>query len=194
MSPLSGTLCIVTIERLGRRVLLLLSSSGCCICMALIAGLSSQPENKLAMHGAIFFTFLFHFSHALGFGGIPFLYATEIAPLNMRTAINSISVGIFWAFNVLIAEITPIAFTALGWRYFVIFAGLTAFMIPFIYYFMPETAGRSLEEVDQIFTKSKSMLDAVSLARRLPRRQPVDLQGQAEVGTDCKDDQKQGHK
>jgi hypothetical protein len=139
-------------------------------CMVLVAGLSSQSENTMAMHAAVVFIFLFHFCMTAGFGGVPFLYASEIAPLSLRTTINGIGSGLFWAVGVLIAEITPIAFNALGWGYFVIFAGLNAAMIPVIYFFFPETAGHSLEEIDEIFIKSKGFLESVHVAKRLPRK------------------------
>jgi MFS family permease len=176
ISPIGGIVCILTIEGFGRRGLMLASATGNAICMALIGGLGSQPENKLAMHGAIVFTFLFHFSHALGFAGIPFLYATEIAPSNLRTAINGISVGMFWAFTVLIAEITPRALETIGWRYFIIFAGFNVCIIPLIYFLFPETAGRSLEEMDEIFTKSKHVLDPVRVARSLRQLEDLPVQ------------------
>ena len=48
-------------------------------------------------------------------------------------------------------------------------------MVPAIFYLFPETSGRSLEEIDEIFTLSKSLLDAVPTAKKLPPRQPLDL-------------------
>jgi hypothetical protein len=139
-------------------------------CMALVAGLSSQSGNGMAMHAAVVFVFLFHFCMSAGFGGVPFLYASEIAPLSQRATINGIGSGLFWAFGVMIAEITPIAFNALGWGYFVIFAALNAVMVPVIYFFFPETAGLSLEEIDTIFTKSTGFLESVHVAKRLTRK------------------------
>lgn len=150
---------------------MLASAAGNATCLALVAGLCSQPHNKHAMDGAVFFTFLFHFTYVIGFGGIPFLYATEIAPLRLRAAISGLGVATFWAFNFLMAEITPIAFDAISWRYFIIFAGLNTLMIPVIYFFFPETAGRDLEEIDEIFTLSETLLDPVRVAKRLPRGQ-----------------------
>lgn len=38
-----------------------------------------------------------------------------------------------------------------------------------VYFFFPETNGRHLEEVDEIFLQSKSIFDTVSVARHLPR-------------------------
>ena len=45
-----------------------------------------------------------------------------------------------------------------------------AFIFPCVYFFYPETAGRSLEEMDAIFTKCKSIFTVVRLARDEPKR------------------------
>ena len=45
-----------------------------------------------------------------------------------------------------------------------------AFIFPVVYFFYPETAGRSLEEMDSIFRKCHSSLTAVKVAHDEPRR------------------------
>ena len=42
--------------------------------------------------------------------------------------------------------------------------------MPVVYFFFPETAGRSLEEIDEIFAASKNAFDPVKVAQRLPRK------------------------
>ena len=45
-----------------------------------------------------------------------------------------------------------------------------AFIFPVVYFFYPETAGRSLEEMDSIFRKCHSYFTVVKVAREEPRR------------------------
>lgn len=175
VGPIGGVVCVLTIEGLGRRTLLMGSATGNAICLALIACLGSQTGNIMAAHGAVVFIFLFHFSYIIGFGGIPYLYASEISPMNLRSTISSISISISWAISILVANVTPIAFNAMGQRYFLIFSGFNAAMVPAIFYLFPETSGRSLEEIDEIFALSKSLSDAVPTAKKLPPRQSHDL-------------------
>lgn len=171
-----GILCVFTIEGFGRRFLLLSSATANTISMALVAALSSQSTNIISMHAAVVFMFIFHFSMVFGFGGVPFLYASEVAPLSLRTTINGIGSSIYWALSVLVAEITPIAFNAIPWKYFLIFACLNFAMIPVVYLFFPETAGLSLEDIDEVFIMSTGWSDSVRVAeqvhRRLNGRQP----------------------
>jgi hypothetical protein len=69
--------------------------------------------------------------------------------------------------------ITPVSFTNIKWKTYVVFAVLNAFMVPCVYFFFPETAYRSLEEMDNIFQKVKGFrgaFDVVEQARIEPRR------------------------
>lgn len=164
---------------------MLLSAVANTVCMILIAGLSSPSTNNIASHAAVVFMFLFHFSVTVGFGGIPFLYASEVAPLSLRTTINGISSAIWWGLSVLIALVTPIAFNAIGWKYFVIFAALNACMMPVVYFFFPETAGLTLEDIDEVFIMSMGALDPVRVSRNLEQRSrdpQVQRQSQQEKG------------
>lgn len=138
------------------------------------------------MRCAVFFIFLFHFSYIIGFGAIPYLYATEITPLHLRTTINSFSISMSWAVSILITLVTPIAFNGMGQTYFVIFAGCNAMMVPVIYYYFPETAGRSLEEMDKIFALSKGVRDCVKVARILPHGLINELSSEKELGDNFK--------
>ncbi|KAJ9490622.1 hypothetical protein VN97_g2620 [Penicillium thymicola] len=167
---IGGIICVYTIEGFGRRFVWLSSAATNTIAMTLVAALSSQSTNTVAMHAAAVFIFFFHISMIAGFGGIPFLYASEVAPLSLRTTINGIGSSLYWALSVLIAEVTPIAFNAIGWKYFLIFACLNFLMIPVIYLFYPETSGMSLEDIDEVFIMSTGWLDTVHVAKQLPQK------------------------
>ncbi len=149
---------------------MLFSSSSMAVCMACLTGLVSNPNNSSALKAAVFFLFLYYVVYTIGFLGIPFLYASEIAPVHLRAAVCGISTAVSWLFNFLVAEITPVAFTDIGYQYFIVYAALNAAFVPIIFFLFPETAGRSLEEMDEIFAASKSIFDPVRVARKLPHR------------------------
>lgn len=48
-------------------------------------------------------------------------------------------------------EITPLGAENLGWKFFLIWMCFNASFVPIIYFFYPETAGKTLEELDTLF-------------------------------------------
>lgn len=123
----------------------MVSALGMGTCMAIVAGTSSQSDNKAAVAAAGAFIFLFSLFFPTGFLGLTFLYASEISPLSARVPITSLSTGSAWLFNFLVsltstsrqtkadskqvAEITPVGFATIGWRYYIIFACINWFLI-----------------------------------------------------------------
>ena len=71
--------------------------------------------------------------------------------------------------------ITPVAFANIKYQTYIIFAVINAAIFPTVYFFYPETAYRSLEEMDAIFHKTTSIFNLVGVAAREPRR--YDRQG-----------------
>ena len=70
----------------------------------------------------------------------------------------------------MVVMITPVAFTNIKYKTYIIFAVINAFIFPVVYFFYPETAYRSLEEMDVIFQKTTSVFNVVKIARDEPRR------------------------
>jgi sugar porter (SP) family MFS transporter len=155
------------IDRLGRRKLFLITAIGLCLSTAVIAGTGGHKHSP-ASNAAVVFVFLYDLFYPIGFLGQTFLYATEIAPLRLRVPITAVANATQWLCQFVVAQITPPGTTNLGSRYWIIYAVLNAAFVPVVYFFFPETNGRSLEEMDAIFRNSKSIFDTVSVAKRLP--------------------------
>lgn len=164
-----GVVAYYTIERLGRRILMMSSSAMLCICMAILAGTTSDPTNDGALITAVVFVYLFEGVFSVGFSGLPYLYAAEVAPLEHRAATNAISTATVWAFAFMVAEVTPVGLNSIKNRYFIIYAALNAAITLLLYFCFPETKGRTLEEIDEIFVQSKNIFDPPRIARILPR-------------------------
>ena len=98
------------------------------------------------------------------------LYPAEITPLSIRAPANAISTTANWLFNFLVVMVTPVAFASIGYKTYIIFAVINAAMVPSVYFFFPETAYRSLEEMDDIFHKTTSPFDVIKIAHEMPHR------------------------
>ena len=70
----------------------------------------------------------------------------------------------------MVVMITPVAFDTIKYKTYIIFAVINAFIFPVVYFCYPETAYRSLEEMDNIFEKTTSIFNVVKVAKEEPRR------------------------
>jgi len=87
---------------------MIVSALGMGTCMAIIAGTSSPGTKDLKAVGtAGAFIFMYSLFFPVGFLGMAFLYASEIAPLSARTHITALSTGSAWLFNFIVAEVGP---------------------------------------------------------------------------------------
>ncbi|KAK0799626.1 hypothetical protein LTR91_009833 [Friedmanniomyces endolithicus] len=180
LAALNGTeyfiaswVAIFTIEKFGRRKLMLFGAAGQALSMAVLAGTTSVPGNASLGIAAAIFLFVFNSFFAVGWLGMTWLYPAEITPLDIRAPANAISTTANWIFNFMVVMVTPVAFNAIQWKTYLVFAAINAFMVPCVYFFFPETAYRSLEEMDEIFHQAKGLrgaLTVVKIAREQPHR------------------------
>ncbi|KAH0043233.1 hypothetical protein KCU78_g623, partial [Aureobasidium melanogenum] len=166
---LMATLAVFLIDRLGRRKLLMIGTAGMTIAQAGQAALTKYSHVSKSVAGAtLLFDFLALGFFPIGLFLIPFMYAAEIAPLKIRHKITAMSAATNWLFNFLIAEVTPIGFRTIGWKYYLCYMCTSATAFMFVFIFCPETRGRGLEDVDQFFIRSDNALQVVKVARDLP--------------------------
>ncbi|KAJ5692653.1 hypothetical protein N7462_002076 [Penicillium macrosclerotiorum] len=188
MQPLGGFLAFTTIDRLGRRPLMLWSAGAMAICMAILAGTTSQKGNTGALVVAVIFLYAFQFIFTVGYSGLTFLYAAEMAPLQIRAAVSAVSTATVWSFNFLLAQVTPVGFSTIENRYYIIFAVINAAIVPAVYFFFPETKGRSLEEIDEIFSRSKNIFDPPRIAREMQKMQIGEAHSESGYNTGSNDE------
>lgn len=187
---------VFLVERLGRRNLMLFGSVGQAATMAILAGVNSRTDNTSAQIAGVVFLFVFNTFFAAGWLGMSWLYPAEIVPLRIRAPANALSTSANWIFNFMVVMITPVAFNNIGYQTYIIFAVINAFMVPTVYFFYPETAYRSLEEMDSIFHKVapgwKGVVEVVHQAKIEPRR--YDRHGMPIVGySDTEEGRAHGH-
>lgn len=101
---------------------------------------------------AVLMLFLFNLTYASTWGTVAFLIPTEIFPSEMRAQGNGFgitgwAIGVGWT-----TLVNPIMFGHLESRTYFLFAGLNLLWVPIVYLFYPETAGRSLESIEAMFT------------------------------------------
>ncbi|KAF2644448.1 general substrate transporter [Massarina eburnea CBS 473.64] len=164
---LSCFVAFFTIDRFGRRKLFMFSGAGMASCMLALAVASSYPKsNSAAQIVSALFVFLFNFFIPIGFLGANFLYCTEVAPTRLRVPMAGISTANHWLWNFVVNMATPVAIDTIGWKYYLVFLIISATVVPVVFIFYPETMGRSLEELEMMFSEGKSITGIVRESRR----------------------------
>ncbi|KAF2021502.1 sugar transporter STL1 [Aaosphaeria arxii CBS 175.79] len=167
-------LAYFVIERYGRRKVMMTSAAACSICWIVISialGLSEHggDEYKLGIVAVSFF-FVFFASFGMGVLGVPWLYPTEINALEMRTKGASLAMSTNWIMNYMVVQVTLPGIDNLGYKFWIIWAVICFAFIPITYFFYPETANRTLEDIDRFFeTKPGIFIHRNKLAVQLHR-------------------------
>ncbi|KMQ42207.1 Sugar transporter, conserved site [Trichophyton rubrum] len=167
---IASWIAVFVVERIGRRLLMLFGAVGMSLSMAVLAIATSFKHQTDAGIVAAVFLFVFNTFFAIGWLGMTWLYPAEIVPLRIRAPANALATSGNWIFNFMVVMITPVSFSSIEYKTYIIFAAINAFIVPVVYFFYPETAYRSLEEMDSIFRKTKSIFSVVKIARETPRR------------------------
>ncbi|KAK7695523.1 hypothetical protein QCA50_000159 [Cerrena zonata] len=147
---LASLIAIALIDRVGRRKLMLFGAVGQCGTMILLAILGSIDNSPAQIISAVLL-FVFNSFFAVGWLGMTWLYPAEIVGLRIRAPANAFSTASNWIFNFMVVMVTGPSFNNISWGTYIVFAALNAFIIPIVYFFFPETAGRSLEDMDVVF-------------------------------------------
>ncbi|OAG42008.1 hypothetical protein AYO21_03743 [Fonsecaea monophora] len=163
-------LTIYTVDRFGRRPLMLLGAVGMGAVFIILAGtVGHAADSRACSIISALCVFLYGFFFTVGALGVNYLYGTEVAPLAYRVPIYSLTSTTLWSINFLVVEITPIGFTNLGNKFFIIFAVTNlCIILPVVYFFFPETRRHSLEAIDAVFKGANSPFDVVRRAKKIP--------------------------
>ncbi|KAK7445732.1 hypothetical protein VKT23_014727 [Stygiomarasmius scandens] len=156
---LATLMAVVTIDRWGRRVGLWWGAVGQGISLILAGAFSrllrDHPE-KASQYGgaAAFFVFLYTAIFGATWLTIPWVYPTEIFPLEVRAKGNAWGV-VGWSIgNGWLTLLNPVMFNAIQENTLHIFGAINFLSIPMVWALYPETANRTLEEINLLFASS----------------------------------------
>jgi len=146
----------------GRRNILMIGAMGCCLCQ-LAPAIAASTSDNLTFRANILTAFiaLFKFFYNGGVGVASYAVATEVVSTRLRawTVGSATAIGYLLAWLVSFCSpyfINP-AELGLGAKYGYVWAGSNFACVVWVFLFMPEMKGRSLEELDEMFINKVSV-------------------------------------
>ncbi|KAG5593965.1 hypothetical protein H5410_035197 [Solanum commersonii] len=155
----STLVSMATVDRWGRRILLITGGIQMIICqviVAIILGLKFGSDKELSRgYSIIVVVFICLFVAAFGYswGPLGWTVPSEIFPLETRSAGQSITVTVNLFFTFAIAQSFLSLLCVMRFGIFLFFSGWIAIMTIFIYLFLPETKGVPIEEMMRLWEK-----------------------------------------
>jgi sugar porter (SP) family MFS transporter len=136
---------IFLIDRLGRKQLMYFGSVGYIISLSLVATAFFLGWQGMSVP---IFLFLFIASHAIGQGAVIWVFISEIFPNHLRSSGQAFGSSTHWVLAAIIPSTVPFLFSWIGpGPVFAFFAFMMVLQLIFVMFMMPETKGKSLEEL-----------------------------------------------
>ncbi|ODV86029.1 hypothetical protein CANARDRAFT_175766 [[Candida] arabinofermentans NRRL YB-2248] len=159
------------IDKVGRRWLMIGGSISMGTCIWIVGGVLCNygeyvdevggnknihitlKDSHHASVAVLFFSYLFTMFYSLTWAPTAWVYAPEVFPLYIRSKGMSAAAAGNWSMNFALSFYVPPAFDQIGWKTFAIFGVFNFFSAIHIYFGFPETGNKSLEEIDELFSK-----------------------------------------
>ncbi|KAK4442979.1 putative high-affinity glucose transporter [Podospora aff. communis PSN243] len=189
VNVLSTPLSFWTIEKFGRRLLIIIGAIGMIIAQYIVAILgvtagAERPDgshNEAAIKAMIAFICINIFSFATTWGPVGWVIVGESFPLPIRSRGVGISTASNWFWNCIIGTITPFMVGndegGLGSNVFFVWGSLCFLSLSFAYFLVPEMKGLTLEQIDQMMEeveprKSRGWVATTTFAAEMGHLRP----------------------
>lgn len=153
VNVLATIISVWLLDRIGRRKLLLVGAAGMAVSLIVLGGaffIGSGWINEAALVSLMAYVGFF----AIGLGPVTWVILSEIYPLKIRSKAMTVAVFANWGFNYLVS----LSFLDLiqgmgGAGTFLLYAAITILSFWFVYRFIPETRGKTLEEIESMILR-----------------------------------------
>ncbi|KXL42773.1 hypothetical protein M433DRAFT_27678 [Acidomyces richmondensis BFW] len=144
------------IDIVGRRGLSIYGIIGLTVLMWIMGGLATGGSSG-ELKGAVVMILLYCFLYNITIGATAYTCLTETAAPRLRAKTVAIGLIVAWAIQVFWSFVMPYLFNPneanLGGKLGFIFGGLSIPCVVILWFYQPETKGRSYEELDEMFMK-----------------------------------------
>lgn len=148
------------VDAWGRRPLLLMGAVGMAVCQMIVASVGTAlPGSEVANKVLIAFVCFYIFFFACSWGPCAWVVTGELFPLKSRARSLSLTTASNWLLNWAIGYSTPFMVDSgpgnanLGAKVFFVWGGCCVLCVGFVWAFIYETKGFTLEQVDELYAK-----------------------------------------
>jgi len=153
VNMLTTVLAMFIIDRLGRKKLIYFGVSGMILSLILIV---SYYLTGAQNYSIVIYFMLYIFFQAVSISAIVWVLLSEMYPTRVRGVAMSIASFALWVANFIIVLLTPLLFEIISPAgLFIMFAVMCLPYMFIMWKYVPETAGKSLEEIERYWTKEK---------------------------------------
>ena len=138
----------------SRRLMYMIGIAGCLVTTSLLCAMIATyggTTNKGGNAAGVFFVFFYLTFQGTFCDTTMYLYVSEIFPTEIRPIGMGFSLFGQFAATLILLQTAPIGFVSIGWKYYLIIVCWCIVYLPMIYFFWPETARLSLEEISAKF-------------------------------------------
>lgn len=167
---------VLYVDKFGRKTILIVGGIGMAISHFVVAGIVGRyggddgahwPEHRAAGWVAVVFVWFYAIHFGYSWGPVAWIVVSEVYPLGMRAKGISIGASSNWLNNFAVALSTSPFINASQFGAFIFFGAVTLLGVVWVYFLLPETKGRTLEEMDEIFGTTGFAADDLSRKARI---------------------------
>ncbi|XP_069600947.1 solute carrier family 2, facilitated glucose transporter member 9 isoform X2 [Ranitomeya imitator] len=159
----------MTVEKLGRRVLLIGGFGLMTMFFGILTiSLTFQDRASWVPYISIVCILGVIASFCIGPGGIPFVLVAEVFQQSQRPAAFMIAGSVNWICNFAVGLLFPLIQDGLGNYCFLVFATICLAGALYLYFVLPETKNKTFNEIDQAFAKINKISQSVKELEKLP--------------------------
>ncbi|KGO69469.1 Major facilitator superfamily domain, general substrate transporter [Penicillium italicum] len=147
---------VLWVDKIGRKKILIAGAIGMASCHFIVAGIIGAYQGRFEEHTAagwvaIVFVWIFIINFAYSWGPVAWIVTSEVFPLSMRAKGVSIGGSSNWLNNFAVGTATSPFLEKSNFGAFIFFGCITTIAVFYVIFFVPETKGRTLEEMDELF-------------------------------------------
>ncbi|RMY74654.1 hypothetical protein D0863_03081 [Hortaea werneckii] len=151
---------VLYVDNFGRKTILITGGIGMAVSHFIVAGLTGQYGDIWTSEAggatgagwaAVVFIWLYAIHFGYSWGPVAWIIISEVFPLGMRAKGVSIGGSSNWLNNFAVAMATSDFIDTSQFGAFIFFGVVTTIGVIWVFFFVPETKGRTLEEMDEIF-------------------------------------------